>query len=199
MSTSDAETPVPFSEQPWLLGLPSPYYNDSHRRWQQACRKWLKPNLIDHAMEWEEAGDVPAEVFDKFCAANMLVPNLPAPLPVAELKAAGIHDILGLKIEDYDYTHFAIYVNEMKRSGLGGPGSSLTAGFAYGVPPIIKYGSQQLKDRFLPILLKGEKRSCLAITEPSAGSDVANISTTAKKSDDGKYYIVNGTKKWCVS
>ena len=48
----------------------------------------------------------------------------------------------------------------------------------------------------MPELLRCEKRSCLAITEPEAGSDVAGITTTAVKSADGKHYIINGTKKW---
>lgn len=47
--------------------------------------------------------------------------------------------------------------------------------------------------------LKGEKLICLAITEPWAGSDVANIQTTAVKSPCGKYYIVNGLKKWITN
>lgn len=86
----------------------------------------------------------------------------------------------------------------MGRSGISGPGASLTAGFAFGIPPIIKYGSQELKERFLPDFLTGKKRSCIAITEPGAGSDVANIATTATKSADGKHYIINGAKKWYV-
>jgi alkylation response protein AidB-like acyl-CoA dehydrogenase len=45
----------------------------------------------------------------------------------------------------------------------------------------------------------GEKIICLAITEPSAGSDVANIKTEAKKSPDGKHFIVNGEKKWITN
>lgn len=84
----------------------------------------------------------------------------------------------------------------MSRSGLAGPPSSLTAGFAYGIPPVVKFGNKQLQDRFLPELLTGKKRTCIAITEPDAGSDVANITTTAEKSADGKHYIINGTKKW---
>ena len=84
----------------------------------------------------------------------------------------------------------------MTRSGLGGPPHSLTAGFAYGMAPIVNFGSQALQERFLPILLTGKKRTCIAITEPDAGSDVANITTTATKSADGKHYILNGTKKW---
>lgn len=92
-----------------------------------------------------------------------------------------------------------IYGDEMIRSGLVGPGGSLTTGMAFGVPPIIKFGNEQLKSRFLPDLLNGNKRICIAITEPDAGSDVANIRTTATKSADGKKYIINGTKKWITN
>ena len=84
----------------------------------------------------------------------------------------------------------------MTRSGTVGPSGSLTTGLAFGTPPIIKFGSYQLQERFLPDLLLGRKRICLAITEPGVGSDVASIATTATKSADGKYYAVNGTKKW---
>jgi acyl-CoA dehydrogenase len=72
----------------------------------------------------------------------------------------------------------------------------LTTGVAFGVPPLYKFGSPELQARFLPDLLLGRKRTCIAITEPSAGSDVANIQTTAIKDKSGKYYIVNGYKKW---
>ena len=67
---------------------------------------------------------------------------------------------------------------------------------AFGVPPVLKFGSRQLQERFLPELLLGKKRICIAITEPEAGSDVANLQTTAEKTLDGQHYIVNGTKKW---
>jgi len=190
-------TPIPFSEPPWLLGFPSPFYTESHRKWQKTCRAFIGENLVEHAVDWERDGEVPADVFKKFSRSHMLIPNLPAPLPVAALKRLGVHELPGgLPLEEFDYIHFSIYVSEMRRAGVGGPTSSLNAGMAYGVPPIIKYGSQELQDRFLPDLLRGDKRICIAITEPSAGSDVANISTTAVKSECGKYYIVNGTKKW---
>ena len=69
---------------------------------------------------------------------------------------------------------------------------------SYGVPPLLKFGSKQLQERFLPELLLGKKRTCIAITEPEAGSDVANIQTTATKTPDGRHYVVNGSKKWWV-
>ena len=87
---------------------------------------------------------------------------------------------------------------QMARSGLAGPGASLTTGMAFGVPPLIRFANGALQEKFLPDLLLGKKRTCIAITEPGAGSDVANILTTAIKSQDGKHYIVNGTKKWYV-
>ncbi|KAL3472605.1 acyl-CoA dehydrogenase/oxidase [Aspergillus californicus] len=190
---------VPFAEPPYLRGLPSPYYSDGHRRFQKECRHFLYENLHKHAMEWEKEGTVPEHVFTDFCKSNMLLPNLPAPLPVAWLKRLGIHDILGVKVEEWDYIHTGIYSDELARSGLSGPSGSLNAGFAFGLPPIIKYGSKQLQEKFLPDLLTGRARCCIAITEPDAGSDVANITTTATKSADGKYYIVNGNKKWITN
>jgi acyl-CoA dehydrogenase len=87
----------------------------------------------------------------------------------------------------------------MNASGLSGPPGSLTTGMSFGVPPILKFGNKHVQEQFLPELLKGESRICIAITEPEAGSDVANIQTTATKSADGKHYIVNGQKKWITN
>lgn len=133
----------------------------------------------------------------------MLIPNLPSPLPVQHLHDCGIHQIGegpgAVKVEDWDYIHTMIYCCEMNRSGLNGPAASLTVGIAFGTPPIVKFGNAALQKRFLPEILTGKKRICIAITEPDAGSDVANIQTRAEKSKDGKYYIVNGTKKWITN
>lgn len=88
---------------------------------------------------------------------------------------------------------------QMARSGLGGPSASLTTGMSFGVPPLLKFGNRELQERFLPDFLMGVKRICIAITEPDAGSDVAGIQTTAERSADGKFFTVNGTKKWSVA
>lgn len=68
-----------------------------------------------------------------------------------------------------------------------------------GIAPVLYFGSKELKDRICPPCFKGEKVICLCITEPYAGSDVANIKATAKKSPCGKYYTVNGEKKWITN
>ncbi|EXJ71795.1 uncharacterized protein A1O5_05605 [Cladophialophora psammophila CBS 110553] len=190
---------IPFSEPAWLAGLPSPYYKETHKRFQKACRAFLEEHLLPYAMEWEREETVPDHLFHTFRKHNMLIPNLPAPLPVEWLTRVGIYDILGTPIQEWDYLHTGIYLDEMGRAGVCGPGASMTAGHAFGIPPIIKFGSKALHEKFLPDLLPGKKRACIAITEPGAGSDVANIATTAVKSADGKHYIINGQKKWITN
>ena len=190
---------VPFSEPPWLSGLPSPYYKETHKRFQKACRAFVGEHLAPYVMEWETAETAPDHLFQTFAKHNMLIPNLPAPLPVEWLHRVGIRDILGVPVEEWDYFHTGIYLDEIARAGPGGPAGSMTAGHAFGIPPIIKFGNKALHEKFLPDLLPGKKRACIAITEPGAGSDVANIATVAKKTPDGKHYIINGEKKWITN
>jgi acyl-CoA dehydrogenase len=105
---------VPFSDPPWLNGLPSPYYTESHRKWQVACREFCQRVLLANAREWDDEGLIPDSVFQEFARTNMLIPSLPAPLPVEWLKKLGIHDLLGVvKVEDYDYIHLMIYTDEV--------------------------------------------------------------------------------------
>ncbi|KAI0478411.1 putative acyl-CoA dehydrogenase [Xylariaceae sp. FL0804] len=192
--------PIPFSDPPWLMGLPSAHFTSSHRRFQAAARSFITENLTSHAVEWDKSSTLPESVFASFAAANMLIPALPAPLPCAWLRRLGVHLLPGgVAVEDFDALHGLIYADEMARSGLAGPSGSLTTGVAFGVPPILKFGSAELQERVLPDLLLGRRRCCIAITEPDAGSDVANITTTAVKSEDGEFYIVNGTKKWITN
>ena len=193
-----ASSDVPFAD-PAYLTLPSPYFQPTHLNFQKRCRAFMEEHFIPYALEWETAGTVPEHVWTIFNKHNMLLPNLASPLPVKWLKRLNINDILGVPVEEWDYLHTAIWVDERARTGISGPGSSLSPGFAYGIPPILAFGSPELQERFLPDLLPGKVRACIAITEPQAGSDVANIQTTAVKSADGKHYVLNGEKKWITN
>lgn len=98
-ASTDA-VPVPFSEPPYLCGLPSPYYTPELRQWQKACRDFISEHMMPYAMEWERDETVPVHLFETFSKHRMLIPTLPSPLPVKQLKACGIHDILGVvKVE----------------------------------------------------------------------------------------------------
>jgi len=75
----------------------------------------------------------------------------------------------------------------------------LIGGLGIGLPPITLFGSPFLKQKVINDCLSGEKCICLAITEPYAGSDVANLRCEARESEDGEAYIVNGEKKWITN
>jgi len=85
-----------------------------------------------------------------------------------------------------------ICLDEFARAGGGVLGQNAINAMA--LPPILKHGSKYLKDLICKDVVTGKKNIALAISEPSAGSDVANIRTTAVR--EGDYYIVNGSKKW---
>jgi alkylation response protein AidB-like acyl-CoA dehydrogenase len=77
--------------------------------------------------------------------------------------------------------------------------AGLQSGAIIGLPPVLNFGSPELKARVVPEIFSGKKFICLAISEAFAGSDVMGLKTTAKKSEDGKHWIVNGTKKWITN
>jgi alkylation response protein AidB-like acyl-CoA dehydrogenase len=77
--------------------------------------------------------------------------------------------------------------------------TGLQAGAIIGLPPVLNFGSPELKSRVVPEVFSGKKFICLAISEAFAGSDVMGLKTTAKKTEDGKHWIVTGTKKWITN
>ena len=109
----------------------------------------------------------------------------------AARKIMGVVDV-----EDFDYFHEAITHEELGRCACPGFYSGLGDGMVIGLPPVKQFASDEMAARVLPEVLSGRKRIALAITEPQAGSDVANIVTRAEKTPDGRFYRVNGTKKW---
>ncbi len=105
----------------------------------------------------------------------------------------------GVTPAQFDAFHELIAIEEVARAGSGGVVWGLFAGLSIGLPPVLHFGNEAQRAKVCAPCLKGEKVICLAITEPSAGSDVANIRTTAKLSADGRHYIVNGEKKWITN
>jgi alkylation response protein AidB-like acyl-CoA dehydrogenase len=77
--------------------------------------------------------------------------------------------------------------------------AGLQAGAIIGLPPVLNFGLPELKARIVSEVLSGKKFICLAISEAFAGSDVMGLKTTAKKTEDGKHWIITGTKKWITN
>jgi hypothetical protein len=95
--------------------------------------------------------------------------------------------------------HSLILSEELRRLGVYGLGDGLVAGVSIGLPVIVKFGSDDLCQRIVPDVLVGKERCALAISEPYAGSDVAQIQTTARLAHhpDGRaFFLVSGVKKW---
>ena len=110
---------------------------------------------------------------------------------------SGIHSMISLYLSPVDDDQQQLN-DELTRLGYIGVLWALGGGNSIGFPPILNYGSEELKDKLLPGIIDGSIRVCLGVTEPQAGSDVAGVQTTAQKSSDGKYYVVNGQKKWYI-
>lgn len=94
---------------------------------------------------------------------------------------------------DWDIFHFLVLSDEKYRINTGVL-TALSSASAIGLPPVINHGTEAQKEAWLPGIFTGELQFCLGATEPTGGSDLANLKTTAKKTADGKFYIVNGSK-----
>jgi len=190
-------SPVPFDDLPWLQGLSSPYYTESHRRFQKAVRAFVQEELAPIALEEDLAGSYVEPAVKKKCAmAGMMVTRMgPGPWLQTALQL-GITLPGGVRPEEFDYFHEMTVHMEMSRLGAPGWSDGLAGGLLISMPAVLHFGSEATKQTIGRELLLGDKQSCLAITEPTAGSDVAGLCATAEKTADGKHYVVNGIKKW---
>lgn len=80
-----------------------------------------------------------------------------------------------------------------------GYADGMQGGMVIGLPPVLNFGSPEMKKKIVPDVFAGRKFIALAISEAFAGSDVAGLRCVAHKTPDGKHYIVNGTKKWITN
>ncbi|KAJ5710184.1 Acyl-CoA dehydrogenase AFT10-1 [Penicillium malachiteum] len=185
---------APYSE-PLLpqLDIRNPYYTTLHHNLRAWIRDYVARDIAPYAQEWENAGQVPEEVYRRHCQLGF---SITSPL-TTEQNAGGVSLPGNVPRDKWDTWCSLIVTDELTRVGFVGPIWGLGGGNAIGCPPIARFGTPEQQRRWLPGVAKGDIRFCLGITEPDAGSDVANISTTAKR--EGDHYIVNGAKKWITN
>ncbi len=162
------------------MPINSPFYTAEHEAFRDALRGFVTREIEPYVEDWDEAGTFPRELYKKAADVGLI------PLGYPE-QYGGV---------EADLFYVIVASQELARAGAGGLSASLMS-HNIGTPPIVKYGSDALKDRVLPRILSGEAISALAITEPGGGSDVAALKTTAKR--DGDHYIVNGSKTFITS
>jgi len=156
------------------------YFGEEHNLLRDSARRFVEKEIKPYLEEWEDQELFPLELYRK----------------------AGEAGFLGLEYpEEYggtpcDKFMFVVYVEELTRSGSIGLACGLST-HHISMPHVLKLGTEEQKRRFLVPILKGEKVAALGVTEPNAGSDVANIQTRAVR--DGDHYIVNGAKTFITS
>src|SRR6185312_13433564 len=118
------------------------------------------------------------------------------------IKKAGAQGLLMVDIpEAYGGAELGILTSVLVASGQQESSFSVAFGAhtTIGTLPIVYYGTEEQKQYYLPKLASGEWIAAYALTEPGVGSDAMNLSTKAELSEDGKYYILNGTKQWITN
>lgn len=182
---------------PAFRGQNSPFYNESHKRFMHAVRSFVEEELEPIAETADIEGEMPdEELRQKLGVSGLLVIRMgPGPW-LEEAIRAGVSIPGGIKPEEFDYFHEMLAHQEVGRLGRPGFIDSLGTGWLISAPAVYNFGTKEMKAQIGPQLLRGEKWSALAISEPFAGSDVAALRTTAHKTPDGQFYIVNGIKKW---
>ncbi len=156
------------------------YFSKQHDLLRKAVRDFVKKEIKPYADDWEEAGGFPLELFKK----------------MGDLGFTGLCYPEEYGGSDGDVFENIVMIEELCRCGSFGVMVSLGS-HNIALPPIVKYGTPEQKDRFLRPVIAGDRIAALGITEPSGGSDVANLKTTATR--DGDHYIVNGSKTFITS
>ncbi|KAG6865903.1 hypothetical protein C0991_010736 [Blastosporella zonata] len=164
----------------------------------QDCTSMLQ-KILTRNQAREADGKRPAQsVIDKMTGNSELNMHAMRMGPGKHLQGRTLMNGL-VKPEEFDYFHELIITQEFARSSLRGYGDGLLGGKVIGLPPVLNFGSEELKAKVVPEVLSGKKFICLAISEAHAGSDVMGLQTTAVKSEDGKEWIINGSKKWITN
>jgi acyl-CoA dehydrogenase len=161
----------------------SPHYDESHEAVCDTVRRFVAREIMPHVDAWEAEGELPRSLHKKAAEAGILGLGYP-------------QEYGGTGNADFNIFHSLVQSEELCRPGAGGiPASLMTHGI--GLPPILAMGSEAMKARIAPEVLSGDKIIALGITEPSGGSDVANLRTKAERK--GASYIVNGEKTYITS
>lgn len=155
------------------------YTSEEHQMIKQGVQDFVKTEILPHNEKWEEEGMVSRELWEKAGEMGLLCIDMPV-----EYGGAGL-----------EFSFSALIVEEISRHGITGPGFFLHSDIA--APYILHYGTEEQKKKYLPAMAKGDMIAAIAMTEPSCGSDLRALKTTAI--DKGDYYEVTGSKTFITN
>jgi alkylation response protein AidB-like acyl-CoA dehydrogenase len=149
------------------------------RLFRDTLRKFVDEQIRPVAREWEAAGRYPEELVTTMRQLGLFGLSVPA-------------EYGGLEA---DMVSLAVAFEEISRGWMGVAG--ILGSHSLSCWMIARYGTAEQKQRYLPELATGQRRTGIALTEPGAGSDLQGISTTARR--DGDSYVINGRKTWITN
>ncbi len=153
-----------------------------HTAIRQTVARFIDNEINPHVDQWEQEGIFPAhEVFKKMGKLGLLGIAKPT-----EYGGMGL-----------DYSYQIVFSEELGRARSGGVSMGIGVQTDMATPALAKFGSDTLRAEFLTPAISGEAVCSIAVSEPGAGSDVAAITTNAKK--DGDDYVINGSKMWITN
>ncbi len=155
-------------------------FTEEHDQLRESIRAFVTKELAPHAEEWEET-TFPDSVFTRMGDLGFLGLSYP---------------------EEYggqggDYYCNLVLAEEMTNCNSGGLAMGVAVHTDMATPPVFLFGSEEQKQEYLVPAIRGQKISCLGITEPDAGSDVSGIKTRAVR--DGDEWVINGSKTYITN
>ena len=155
------------------------YASDEHKMMQEMIRKFITNEILVQVDEWEKNGMVSREIWMRAGELGLLCIDMPI------MYGGG-----GL-----DFSFNSMFIEELAKKGISGPGFSLHSDIV--APYLLNYGTEAQKKKYLPLMAKGELITAIGMTEPSCGSDLKSLRTTAE--DRGDHYLVNGQKTFITN
>jgi len=149
-------------------------FSQEHEMFRESVRRFVDTEIAPNHAQWEQDGQISRDAWRKAGDAGMLCATVP------EAYGGAGADLL----------YSIVVVEELARVGATGPGFSLQSDIV--APYLVAYGSEEIKQTWLPRLVSGEAISSIAMTEPSGGSDLQRIRTQAVR--DGDDYVISGQK-----
>ena len=161
--------------------MENPFDTEERRAFRKTITDFVRGEIMPHAFDWDEAGEVPWKLHQDIAALGVF--------------GFGIDEKYGGLGFDDAFMR-ADYAQEMSKCGVAGVMAAV-GGRSISLAPIQALANESIKNRALKDIVQGRKSSSLAITEPGGGSDVAALTTTAKR--DGEHYILNGSKTFITA
>ncbi|RMF59978.1 MAG: hypothetical protein D6748_05125 [Calditrichaeota bacterium] len=159
----------------------SPYFLEEHHMFRESVSGFLTKEIVPKLDEWEKEEKIPRIAWKKLAEQDLLGLNYPE-------EFGGINA---------DFFFSVVFLEELARLTNGGFTASVAVHEYMAMSYIYHYGNDHLKEKYLISGIQGEKIGALAVTEPDAGSDVANIRTRAVR--EGEHYVLNGSKTFITN